>query len=149
MEVILKQDVDKLGYKDELVVVKPGYARNYLIPQGIAVQATPSMKKMHEETIRQRAHKQAKVLEQAQAVADKLNALTLKIGAKAGENGKIFGSVNSIQIAEALQAAGHNIERKQIALADDAIKELGEYEAQIRIHKEVSASVKFEVVGEE
>lgn len=148
MEVILKADVDNLGSKDELVSVKPGFARNYLIPQGMAILATKSVKKMHEETVRQRAHKQAKILDESQALAEKLGALTLKIGAKAGENGKIFGSVNSIQVAEALTNAGFEIDRKNISLTEEAIKQLGEYEATVKLHKEVTQTVKFEVVGE-
>lgn len=148
MEVILKEDIEKLGHADELVSVKSGYARNFLIPQGKAVAATPSAKKMHEETLRQRAHKESKVLDEAQAIATKLKGVTLSIGAKAGENGKIFGSVNSIQLAEALNAKGFNIERKNITLQDDAIKEIGEYEATIKIHKKVRQTVKFSVVSE-
>ena len=149
MEVILKANVEYLGDKDELVNVKPGYGRNYLIPQGLAILATKSAKKVHEETVRQRAHKQAKILDESQGLADKLAKLTLKIGAKAGENGKIFGSVNSIQVAEALANAGHDIDRKSISLSEDAIKQLGEYEAVVKLHKDVSQIVKFEVVGEE
>ncbi len=148
MEVILKKDVEKLGSTDELVSVKNGYARNYLIPQGLAVAATLSAKKMHEETLRQRAHKESKVMEEAEAIAKKLDGVELSIGAKAGENGKIFGSVNSIQIAEALVSKGFNIERKQITLANDAIKEIGEYEATIKIHKQVSKTIKFSVISE-
>ena len=148
MEVILKQFIDKLGDIDEIVDVKPGYARNYLIPRGYAVVASPSQKKMHAETLRQRAHKQAKVLEEAQGIATKLAGLTLKIGAKAGENGKIFGSVNTIQISEALAKSGFEIDRKHISIAEDSIKNLGEYEASVRLHKEVIQQVKFEVVGE-
>jgi large subunit ribosomal protein L9 len=148
MEVILKADVDKLGSKDDLVNVKNGFGRNYLIPQGKAVLATKSEKKMHEETVRQRAHKQAKVLDESNALAEKLGALSLKIGAKAGENGKIFGSVNSIQIAEAIANAGFEIDRKNISISEDAIKQLGTYEAKVKLHKDVTQVVKFEVVGE-
>lgn len=148
MEVILKQDIEKLGYTGDIVTVRPGYARNFLIPQGMAVTATPSAKKMREETMRQRAHKEAKILEEAQALASKLAGVKLSIGAKAGESGKIFGSVNTIQIAEALTAAGFNIERKNIRIQEDAIKQLGAYEAEIVIHREVKQRVAFEVVGE-
>ncbi|MGC6532976.1 MAG: 50S ribosomal protein L9 [Flavobacteriales bacterium] len=148
MEVILKQDIEKLGYTGDIVTVRPGYARNFLIPQGMAVTATPSAKKMREETMRQRAHKEAKILEEAQALASKLAGVKLSIGAKAGESGKIFGSVNTIQIAEALTAAGFNIERKNIRIQEDAIKQLGAYEAEIVIHREVKQKVAFEVVGE-
>ena len=148
MEVILKQDIDKLGHSGDIVNVRPGYARNFLIPQGMAVSATPSAKKMREETMRQRAHKEAKVLEEAQAFAAKLAGVKLSIGAKAGESGKIFGSVNTIQIAEALSAKGFNVERKNIRIQEDHIKQLGSYEAEIVLHREVKQKVEFEVVGE-
>ncbi|MFZ6052696.1 50S ribosomal protein L9 [Halocola ammonii] len=148
MEIILKQDVEKLGSANELVNVKPGYARNFLIPKGYAVKATPSEKKMHEETIRQRAHKEAKIKEEAEKIAAKLEKVELKIGAKAGESGKIFGSVNTIQIAEALLKKGFEIDRKNISVKEDTIKNLGEYEAEIKLHKDVVVPVKFEVVGE-
>jgi large subunit ribosomal protein L9 len=110
MEVILKKDVENLGYQDEMVEVKPGYARNFLVPKGLAVFATSSEKKMLEETVRQRAHKEEKVQKEANAKAAKLENETIKIGAKVGENGKIFGSVNTIQLADALKAAGHTID---------------------------------------
>lgn len=148
MEVILKQDIDKLGGKDELVTVRPGYARNYLIPQGMAIAATPSARKVHEENQRQRAHKLERVLNDAKELAAKLEGLTLSIGAKAGENGKIFGSVNTVQISEALAKAGFEIERKQILIQEDTIKELGDYEARIKLHREITPIVKFTVVGE-
>jgi large subunit ribosomal protein L9 len=148
MEIILKQDIENLGGKNEIVTVKPGYARNYLIPQGMAVVATASAKKMHEENVRQRAHKEAKILEEAEALAAKLEKASIKIGAKAGENGKIFGSVNTIQIAEALIAAGFEIDRKDIKINNDHIKELGEYEADVKVHRKVTQTIKFEVVGE-
>lgn len=148
MEIILKQDVENLGSKDDLLIVKNGYARNYLIPQGFAISATPSAKKMHEETLRQRAHKEGKILEAAEAMAAKLDGITLKIGAKAGENGKIFGSVNNIQLAEALAAAGFDFDRKSITIKEDAIKELGTYEANVKLHKKVIKTLSFEVVGE-
>lgn len=148
MEIILREDVEKVGSKNDIVNVKPGYARNFLIPQGLAAMATESAKKVLAENIRQRAHKETKILEEAQALATKLEALTLQIGTKAGENGKIFGSVNNIQISEALAKKGLDIERKHIALHEDAIKELGSYEAIVKLHKQVSATVKFEVVGE-
>lgn len=148
MEIILTQDIDNLGSKDDIVVVKPGYARNFLIPQGMAIVATISAKKIHAENQRQRAHKEAKILEEAQAIATKMEKAKVKIGAKAGENGKIFGSVNTIQIAEALNAAGFDVDRKNIKIQEDNIKELGEYEAQVKIHKSVVQTIKFEVVGE-
>lgn len=148
MEVILKSNIEKLGAKDEIVNVKPGYARNYLIPRGYAIAANDSAKKMLAENLKQRAHKETKILAEAQDTADKLSALDLKIGTKASETGKIFGSVNTIQIAEALAKAGHNIDRKSISIAEEHIKSLGAYEAKVKLHKEVSAVVKFEVVAE-
>ena len=148
MNIILKQDVDMLGSKFDVVTVKDGYARNFLIPQGLAVAATASNIKVNDEVIRQQAHKAAKAKEAATAIADKLEGLSLKLGAKAGESGKIFGSVNSIQLADAIQAAGYDVERKQISLADDTIKELGAYECTVKLHKEVIVTVKFEVVAE-
>ena len=148
MEIILKKDVEKLGYKDDIVTVKNGYARNFLIPQGIAILATESARKVLAENLRQRAHKEAKIKEEAEGMLTHLEGLSLKVGAKAGEKGKIFGSVNSIQLAEALKEAGFDIERRKIQLKEDTIKNLGEYEATINLHKEVKATVKFEVVGE-
>lgn len=148
MEVILRQDVEKLGYKDEMVEVKPGYARNYLIPRGMAVVATVSEKKMLEETIRQRAHKEAKIQEEAQAIARRLEKETIKIGAKVGENGKIFGSVNTIQLADALKELGHEIDRKNIVIKNEPIKEIGTYEAEVILHKDIKQTINFEVVGE-
>ncbi|MEY5043169.1 MAG: hypothetical protein RJA19_396 [Bacteroidota bacterium] len=148
MEIILKQDVDNLGSKHDIVTVKPGYARNFLIPQGIAVAATPSAKKVVAEVVRQQSHKAAKAMEQAQKLAAALGGLSLKIGAKAGESGKIFGSVNTIQIAEAIQAAGYDVERKQITLTTEHIKELGSYEATVKLYKDVKATVKFDVVAD-
>ena len=148
MNIILKQDVDMLGSKFDVVTVKDGYARNFLIPQGLAVAATASNMKVNDEVIRQQAHKAAKAKEAATAIADKLEGLSLKLGAKAGESGKIFGSVNSIQLADAIQAAGYDVERKQISLADDTIKELGAYECTVKLHKDVVVTVKFEVVAE-
>ena len=148
MEIILKQDVNKVGHKNDIVKVKTGYARNFLIPQGKAIVATESARKVLAEVIRQQSHKAAKALEAAQGIVDALNKLTGKIGAKAGETGKIFGSVNNIQLAEAIQAAGYDIERKQITLSDEAIKELGSYEAKVKVYKDSVATVKFDVVAE-
>ena len=125
MDVILKQAVEHLGEKDELVTVKAGYGRNFLIPQGKAILATASARKMHEETLRQRSHKASKVLEEAKALGEKLQGASVKIGAKVGEAGKIFGSVNAIQLADALKEAGHTVDRKSIVMAADAIKEVG------------------------
>ena len=148
MDIILKEDVDLLGSKNDIVTVKTGYARNFLIPTGKAVAATESNRKIVAEVIRQQAHKAAKALEAAKAIVEKLNALTVKIGAKAGESGKIFGSVNNIQLAEAIQAAGYDIDKKQIKLSNEAIKELGTYEATVKVHKDAVATVKFDVVAE-
>lgn len=147
MELILKEDVLHLGFKDEVVTVKDGYGRNYLIPQKKAVLATPSAKKMLAEDLKQRAHKLAKIKADAEALGEKVNGVTVTIGAKASANGKIFGAVTTIQIAEELQKAGYEVDRKVIAIKD-AIKELGSYTAQLRLHKEVSAEINIEVVAE-
>ena len=148
MDVILKQDVDRLGAKNDIVNVKNGYARNYLIPQGFAIAATESARKVVAETLRQQSHKALKALEDAKVIGEKLAGLSLTIGAKAGESGKIFGSVNNIQLAEALAAAGHPIERKSIDLGTEVIRDLGSYTAKVRLHKEVVVEVTFEVVAE-
>tara|TARA_B100000767_G_scaffold243295_1_gene240857 strand:+ start:62 stop:508 length:447 start_codon:yes stop_codon:yes gene_type:complete len=148
MDIILKEDIHKLGNKNDIVTVKTGFARNFLIPQGKAISATESARKVVAEVIRQQSHKAAKALDAAQGIVENLNKLTVKIGAKAGETGKIFGSVNSIQLAEAIQAAGYDVERKQITFSNDAIKELGTYEAKIKVYKDTFATVKFEVVAE-
>ena len=148
MEVILKKDVKGLGYKHDLVTVRNGYGRNFLIPQGIAVLATDSAKKMHSETLKQRAYKEEKLRKEAAANAEKLAGVTIKVGAKAGENGKIFGSVTTIQIAEALSKAGYQVERKNIEIEGDGIKQLGNYTAKVRLYKEVVANIAFEVVAE-
>jgi large subunit ribosomal protein L9 len=148
MEIILKQDVEKLGFKDDLVKVKPGYARNFLIPKGMAIMATPSQKKILAENLKQRAHKEAKVKDEAVKLAQTLSNFTLKIGAKAGENGKIFGSVNTIQLADALEAAGYAVDRKRITIKNEPIKEVGTYQAEIVLHKEIVQTINFEVVGE-
>ena len=148
MDVILKQDVERLGAKNDIVTVKTGYARNYLIPKGFAVAATESARKVVAETIRQQSHKAVKALEDAKALAEKMNGLTVKIGAKAGESGKIFGSVNNIQLAEALAGAGYVVERKNIDLGNEVIRDLGSYSAKVKLHKEVTAEVNFKVVSE-
>mgnify|MGYP001157406413 CR=1 FL=1 len=148
MEIILKESVDNLGEKGDLVVVKPGYGRNFLIPQGKAVLATVSAKKMREENLRQRAHKEAKLIEEAQKHAAKLKDVTVTVGAKVGENGKIFGSVNTIQLADAIEKLGVAIDRKHIKIVGDSIKTVGTYEAKVKFHREVEETIKFEVVGE-
>ena len=148
MEVILKQDVKGLGYKDDKVKVANGYGRNFLIPQGIATLATESAKKMHAEILKQRAFKEDKLRKEAAANAEKLATVSIKVGAKAGENGKIFGSVTTIQIADALQKAGYAVERKNIEITEETIKQLGTYTAKVRLYKEVAATLSFEVVAE-
>ncbi|MFM6947103.1 MAG: 50S ribosomal protein L9 [Flavobacteriales bacterium] len=148
MEVILKKNVDKLGYANEVVTVKPGYGRNFLIPQGYAVLATASAKKAHEEVMRQKSHKESKMLAEAQAVAAKLADVSVSIATKAGENGKIFGSVNTVQLAEALRAAGFDIDRKSLKIKDEPIREIGSFEAEANLYKGVKQSFKFEVVSE-
>ena len=148
MEVILKKNVDKLGYANEVVTVKPGYGRNFLIPQGYAVLATASAKKAHEEIMRQKSHKESKMLAEAQAIAAKLADVTLSIATKAGENGKIFGSVNTVQIAEALREAGFDIDRKSLKIKEEPIRDLGTFEAEANLYKGVKQTFKIEVVGE-
>ena len=147
MQIILKEDVQGLGYKDDVVEVKNGYGRNYLIPQGKAVIATPSALKVLAENQRQRAHKPAKIKADAEAVAASLEGVALTIGAKTSATGTIFGSVNALQIAEALEKLGHNIDRKLIVLKEN-VKEVGKYNATIKLHKEVSVEIPFEVVAE-
>ncbi len=148
MEIILKKNVDKLGYANEIVKVKAGYGRNFLIPQGYAVLATASAKKAHEEVMRQKAHKETKILAEAQELASKLEGTSVTITTKAGENGKIFGSVNTVQLSEALKAAGIDIDRKSLKIKNEPIREIGSFEAMANLHKDVQATVKFEVVGE-
>ncbi len=145
MEIILKEDVKNLGYKDDIVNVKGGYGRNFLIPQGVAVIASPSNKKMIQENIRQAAHKADKVKKDAEEIATKLEGMTLQIPAKAGETGKIFGSVTTLQISDALKEKGINIERKRISINAD-IKTLGDYTAEITLHKEVHPEINIQVV---
>ena len=147
MEIILKEDVQNLGYKDDIVKVKDGYGRNYLIPTGKAVIASESAKKVLAENQKQRAHKLAKIKADAEALAKKLEGLTLTIGTKTSSSGVIFGSVNSIQVDEALEKEGFAIDRKIIVIKDN-IKEIGNYTAVIRLHKEVSPVVKLVVVSE-
>ena len=147
MKLILIEDVPNLGYKDDVIEVKSGYGRNYLIPQGKAVIATPSALKILAENQRQRAHKLAKIKADAEAVAATLEGVALTIGAKTSSTGTIFGSVNNKQIAEALEKAGHNIDRKLIFIKE-AVKEVGNYTATVRLHKEVAVEIPFEVVAE-
>lgn len=148
MEVILTQDVSNLGNKDEIVKVRNGYGRNFLIPQGMAVLATDSNKKVLAETMRQRAHKEEKIRTEAENIAAKLKEVKLEVGAKVGESGKIFGSVNSIQIADALKKLGHDIDRKNIHLDSESVKQLGTYTAHVKLYKDIRVDVSFEVVAE-
>lgn len=147
MEIILKEDYKGLGFKNDVVNVKPGYGRNFLIPQGIAIQASETNKKILAENLKQAAHKAEKIKKDALELAEKLNSVSLEIGAKVGETGKIFGSITALQISDALKNKGFNIDRKKIYFKDE-IKEVGEYAAHIILHKEAQATVKFEVVAE-
>ncbi|MFI3282194.1 MAG: 50S ribosomal protein L9 [Rikenellaceae bacterium] len=146
MEIILIKDIENLGYANEIVNVKPGYANNYLIPQGFAKSATASAKKILAENLKQRAHKDAKILADAQALAEKIANLPITISAKA-EEGKLFGTVTSSDIAEALAAKEVTVDRKAISV--DAIKTVGEYEATVKIHRDVKATIKISVVAAE
>ncbi len=148
MEIILLQDVERLGGKDDIVTVKDGYAINFLIPKKKAIAASASAKKVLAENIKQRAHKEAKLKEEATKIAEKLANKKITIGAKTSSLGKIFGSVNTIQLAEAINKKGFEIDRKQIILPEDSIKEVGNYTAKIKLHKEVVIDIEFEVVAE-
>ena len=148
MEVILKEDVANLGYKNDIVVVKSGYGRNYLIPTGKAVIASPSAKKMLAEELKQRAHKLEKIKKDAEELAAKLTGISLTIPMKVSSTGTIFGSVGNIQIADELAKLGHNVDRKLIVVKD-TVKEVGSYKAVVRLHKEVSVEFPFEVIAEE
>ena len=150
MEVILKQDVRNLGYKDDIVTVKNGYGANYLIPQGYAIMATPTAKKIHAENMRQRAQKEQKIVDDAKALAAKLEGATVKVAAKVSSNGKVFGSVSNIQVAEALAAQGIEVDRKNVALVGaDTIKEVGNYTAEVKCYRDIKATVNVEVVAAE
>ena len=146
MEIILKEDVINLGYKNDIVTVKSGYGRNYLIPTGKAVIASPSAKKVLAEELKQRAHKLEKIKKDAEALAEQLKGVSLTIATKVSATGTIFGSVSNIQIAEELAKLGHNIDRKIIVVK--GVKEVGSYTATVKLHKEVSVDVPFEVVAE-
>ena len=148
MELILKQDVDNLGFKDDIVTVKNGYGRNFLIPQGFAVLATESAKKVLAENLKQRAFKEQNIVEQANKTAEAIKALELKIAAKTGEGDKLFGSVSNANIAEALAAEGHELEKKFINIAGGLVKRLGKYDAKVRLHRDVVVDLPFEVVAE-
>ena len=148
MELILKQDVENLGFKDDIVTVKNGYGRNYLIPQGYAVLATASAKKVLAENLKQRAYKEAKIVEEAKAVATALQALEIKIAAKACAGDKLFGSVSNIDLADALQKEGHTIDKKYINVIGGSVKRLGKYNAVVRLHRDVTVDLPFEVIAE-
>ena len=148
MEVILKKNVDKLGYANEVVTVKPGYGRNFLIPQGYAVLATPGALKAHNEIMKQKSHKEEKLVAEAQELAKKVADASITIITKAGEKGKIFGSVNTVQLSEALKKAGLEIDRKSLKIKDEPIREIGSYEAEANLFKGVKQLFSFKVVGE-
>ena len=148
MELILKQDVDNLGFKDDIVTVKNGYGRNFLIPQGFAVLATESAKKVLAENLKQRAFKEQNIVEQANKTAEAIKALELKIAAKTGEGDKLFGSVSNANVAEALAAEGHELEKKFINIAGGLVKRLGKYDAKVRLHRDVIVDLPFEVIAE-
>jgi len=148
MEIILKQDMPNLGHKDDIIAVKDGYARNYLIPKGFAINATRTARKVHEENLRQRAHKEAQLKDAASKLAEKLKAVSITIGAKTSTKGKIFGSVNTIQIAEELTKQGFEIDRKDVSIKEELIKEVGKYTATVKLHREVQVEIPFEIISE-
>jgi len=149
MELILKQDVENLGFKDDVVTVKNGYGRNFLIPTGHAILATSSAKKVLAENLKQRAFKEAKIVEEAEQTAEALKALEIKIAAKTGAGDKLFGSVNNIDLAEALAKEGQNIDKKFITVIGGTVKRTGKYDSVIRLHREVSVDLEFEVVAQD
>ncbi|MGY5356000.1 50S ribosomal protein L9 [Wenyingzhuangia sp. IMCC45467] len=148
MQVILKQDVENLGFVDDIVEVKNGYGRNFLIPTGKAVLATESAKKVLAETLKQRAYKEAKLVEAATATAEAIKGLEIKLTSKVGQGTKLFGSISNIDVAEALEKAGHSIERKFIKIAGGSIKRTGKYNAAVRLHRTVTADLEFEIIAE-
>ena len=149
MEIILKQDIKNLGYKDELVKVRPGYGRNYLIPKGMAIVADEQNKKILSETLKQRSYKEEKLIKAAEATANSLKEMMVKVGAKVGEKGKIFGSINAIQVADAIKKLGFDVDRKNIKIHNEEnVKTVGTYTADVRLYKEVVAKINFEVVEE-
>ena len=147
MEIILKEDVKGLGYKDDIVDVRPGYAQNYLIPQGFAIAASSSNRKVRDENIRQASHKATKMKQDAEQLAENIGDMKLTLSTKAGESGKIFGAITPLQIADLLTEKGYNIERKKISLPN-SVKELGEYDVELDLHKEVKHTIKVEVIAE-
>jgi large subunit ribosomal protein L9 len=148
MQIILTQDIENLGYKNDVVTVRPGYARNFLVPRGYAIAATVSNLKVLKENIKQQSHKAQKALDEATVLGEKLKNSSVKVKAKVGENGKIFGSVNTVMLAEALKAAGLNVERKTITINEESIKSLGKYTATAQLHKDIKINFEFEVVSE-
>jgi large subunit ribosomal protein L9 len=148
MEIILKEDINNLGFKDDIVNVKRGYAVNFLIPQGIATAADKSAKKVREENLKQRAHKEEKLRMEAQTIADQLKNKEIKVGAKTSTKGKIFGSVTNIQLADAINKKGFDIDRKKISIVQKEVKETGKYDAVIKLHRDVKVELTFEVVSE-
>jgi large subunit ribosomal protein L9 len=148
MNIILKQDVHGLGSKDDVVSVKNGYGRNFLIPQGMAITATESAKKVLAENIRQRSHKESKLKDESLKLAEKIKSISITIGAKTSSTGKIFGSVNNIQLAEAFAAQGIEIDRKHITIPKEGVKEIGTHIAKIKLHREVVIDFEFTVVSE-
>ena len=148
MELILRQDVENLGFTDDIVDVKNGYARNFLIPTGQAVLATSSAKKVLAENLKQRAYKEAKLIEDANAVAETIKGYEIKIASKVGSGDKLFGSVNNIDLAAALATAGTQIDKKFIKVVGGSVKRVGKYEASVRLHRAVVADITFEVVAE-
>ena len=148
MELILRQDVEGVGFKDDIVTVKNGYGRNFLIPQGHAILATTSAKKVLAENLKQRAFKEKKIIEDAKAIAEVLDALEIKIAAKVGAGDKLFGSVNNINVAEALEKEGQEIDKKYITVIGGNVKRLGKYDAVVRLHREVTVDLPFEVIAQ-
>ena len=148
MELILKQDVENLGFKDDVVTVKNGYGRNYLIPHGYAALATTSAKKVLAENVKQRAYKEAKLIEDANVIAETIKGLEIKIASKVGSGDKLFGSVNNINLAEAIAKSGTDIDKKFIKVVGGSVKRLGKYEASVRLHRAVVVDITFEVVSE-
>ena len=148
MELILKQDVENLGFKDDVVTVKNGYGRNYLIPHGYAALATSSAKKVLAENVKQRAYKEAKLIEDANVIAETIKGLEIKIASKVGSGDKLFGSVNNINLAESIAKSGTTIDKKFIKVVGGSVKRLGKYQASVRLHREVVVDINFEVVAE-
>ncbi|MDO5607516.1 MAG: 50S ribosomal protein L9 [Capnocytophaga sp.] len=148
MEIILKQDVQNLGFKDDVVTVRNGYGRNYLIPQGLAVLATLSAKKVLAENLKQRAYKEQHVIDEAKKIAQALAALEVKISAKVGAGDKLFGSINNADLASEIEKAGHQIDKKFITIAGNTLKRAGKYNASVRLHREVVIDLPFEIVAE-